>query len=122
MTVTFKAGLVSLAAYGLTSGGYEWGAQNKDLGNGMPPGFQTDMGEKCQLLLSDKLMGFFLVPESGVWNYSFLGANFSTKVEKAYHVKIDTPVGYYTDIYRPLHFQNFAELEDMWVDRSDNLE
>ena len=81
------------------------------------------MGEKCQLLLSDKIMGFFLVPESGVWNYSFLGASFSSEAEKkAFHVKIDTPLGYYSDVHRPLHFQNFAELEDIWVDRSDNFE
>lgn len=123
MTVAFKAGSVSLAAYSLAPSGYEWGAQNKDLGNDMPPGFQTNMGEKCQLLLSDKIMGFFLVPESCVWNFSFLGASFSSEAEKKqYHVKIDTPALYYADIHRPLHFQNFAELEDIWVDRSDNFE
>lgn len=123
MTVSFKAGSVSLAAYSLTPAGFEWGAQNKDLGNDMPPGFQTNMGEKCQLLLSDKIMGFFVVPEANVWNYSFLGASFSSEAEKkAYHVKIDTPLGYYADLHRPLHFQNFTELEDIWVDRSDNFE
>ncbi|CCX30715.1 NUC071 domain-containing protein [Pyronema domesticum] len=123
MTVSFKAGSVSLAAYSLTPAGFEWGAQNKDLGNDMPPGFQTNMGEKCQLLLSDKIMGFFLVPENGVWNYSFLGAMFGTEAEKrAYSVKIDTPMGYYADLHRPLHFMSFAELEETGVDREDNFE
>ena len=123
MTVSFKAGSVSLAAYSLTPSGFEWGAQNKDMGNDMPPGFQTTMGEKCQLLLSDKIMGYFLVPESCIWNYSFLGAGFGAEAEKRpYNVKIDTPLDYYADVHRPLHFQNFDQLEDIWVDRSDNFE
>ena len=42
--------------------------------------------------------------------------------KKGYHVKIDTPLPFYSDLHRPLHFQNFNELEDLWVDRSDNFE
>ncbi|RVD87059.1 uncharacterized protein DFL_005307 [Arthrobotrys flagrans] len=122
--VALVSGAVSLSAWGLTPGGYEWGAQNKDPSGGeMPQGFKMDMGEKCQLLLSDKILGYFLVPENGVWNYSFLGAQFSDGAEKKpYHVKIDTPLPFYSDLHRPLHFQNFNELEDLWVDRSDNFE
>ncbi|KAF3913856.1 hypothetical protein ABW21_db0202989 [Orbilia brochopaga] len=121
--VTLVSGAVSLTAWGLTPGGYEWGAQNKDQsGSEMPQGFRTDMGEKCQLLLSDKILGYFLVPENAVWNYSFLGAQFSDGAEKKpYHVKIDTPLPFYSDLHRPLHFQNFNELEDLWVDRNDNF-
>ncbi|KAF3904469.1 hypothetical protein AA313_de0200945 [Arthrobotrys entomopaga] len=122
--VALVSGAVSLSAWGLTPGGYEWGAQNKDPSGGdMPQGFKTDMGEKCQLLLSDRVLGYFLVPDNGVWNYSFLGAQFSDGAEKKpYHVKIDTPLPFYSDLHRPLHFQNFNELEDLWVDRSDNFE
>ncbi|KAJ6264576.1 hypothetical protein Dda_0723 [Drechslerella dactyloides] len=122
--VTLVSGAVSLSAWGLTPSGYEWGAQNKDQsGSEMPQGFRMDMGEKCQLLLSDKILGYFLVPENGVWNYSFLGAQFSDGAEKKpYHVKIDTPLPFYNDLHRPLHFQNFNELEDLWVDRNDNFE
>ncbi|EGX48544.1 pre-mRNA-splicing factor 8, variant 2 [Orbilia oligospora] len=122
--VALVSGAVSLSAWGLTPGGYEWGAQNKDPSGGeMPQGFKMDLGEKCQLLLSDKILGYFLVPENGVWNYSFLGAQFSDGAEKKpYHVKIDTPLPFYSDLHRPLHFQNFNELEDLWVDRSDNFE
>jgi len=34
-------------------------------------------------------------------------------------VKIDTPLPFYSDQHRPLHFQNFAEMEDLFADRED---
>ncbi|KAK0508949.1 hypothetical protein JMJ35_008320 [Cladonia borealis] len=122
MTVSFTPGSVSLAAWALTPAGYKWGAENKDLSSDMPAGFSTSgFGEKTQLLLSDKIRGYFLVPEGGVWNYSFMGAAFGGVEKKRVDVKMDVPVGFYADVHRPLHFQNFAELEDIWVDRQDNF-
>ncbi|KAI9773075.1 MAG: pre-mRNA-splicing factor 8 [Geoglossum simile] len=121
MTVSFTPGSVSLAAWTLTPQGYKWGAENKDTGSDQPQGFQTSMGEKCQLLLSDKIRGYFLVPENNIWNFSFMGSAFSGVEKRAVHVKIDTPLPFYNEQHRPLHFQNFAELEDIWVDRSDNF-
>jgi len=122
MTVSFTPGSVSLAAWALTPSGYKWGLDNKDLGSDMPSGFATSgMGEKTQLLLSDKIRGYFLVPEQGTWNYSFMGASFGGVEKRAQAVKVDVPLGFYADVHRPLHFQNFAELEDIWVDRADNF-
>ncbi|MCJ1479964.1 pre-mRNA-splicing factor 8 [Schaereria dolodes] len=122
MTVSFTPGSVSLASWALTPQGYKWGAENKDTGSEQPQGFSTNMGEKCQLLLSDKIRGYFLVPEGNLWNYSFMGSSFGGLEKKGVFVKIDTPMPFYADQHRPLHFQNFAELEDIWVDRSDNFE
>lgn len=121
MTVSFTPGSVSLASWALTPQGYKWGAENKDVGSEQPQGFSTSMGEKCQLLLSDKIRGYFLVPEESKWNFSFMGSAFNALEKKPVHVKIDTPLPFYSDQHRPLHFQNFAELEDIWVDRSDNF-
>ena len=124
LTVSFTPGSVSLAAWALTPQGYKWGSENKDLSSEMPQGFSTSgMGEKCQLLLSDKIRGYFLVPEgnSGVWNYAFMGSSFGSVEKKPWAAKMDVPVGFYADVHRPLHFQNFAELEDVWVDRNDNF-
>jgi pre-mRNA-processing factor 8 len=121
MTVSFTPGSVSLASWALTPQGYKWGAENKDMGSDQPQGFSTNMGEKCQLLLSDKIRGYFLVPENNSWNYSFMGSGFAGIEKKAMHVKIDTPLPFYSDQHRPLHFQNFAELEDIWVDREDTF-
>ncbi|PYH38513.1 U4/U6-U5 snRNP complex subunit PRP8 [Aspergillus neoniger CBS 115656] len=121
MTVSFTPGSVSLAAWGLTPQGYKWGAENRDTTSDQPQGFSTSMGEKCQLLLSDKIRGYFLVPEDNVWNYSFMGSSFGGVEKRPVYVKIDTPLRFYDEQHRPLHFQNFAELEDIWVDRSDNF-
>jgi len=121
MTVSFTPGSVSIASWALTPNGYKWGAENKDNQSDQPVGFSTAFGEKCQLLLSDKIRGYFLVPENGIWNYSFMGSSFGAVEKKPIHTKIDTPARFYDDIHRPLHFQNFAELEDVWVDRNDNF-
>ncbi|MCJ1311065.1 pre-mRNA-splicing factor 8 [Agyrium rufum] len=123
MTVSFTPGSVSLAAWALTPSGYKWGADNRDLQSDQPQGFSpSGMGEKCQLLLSDKIRGYFLVPKSKLWNYSFMGSAFGSLEKKSVYVKLDTPMPFYAEQHRPLHFQNFAELEDIWVDRSDNFE
>jgi len=121
MSVSFTPGSVSLSAWALTPDGYKWGVENRDMSSDQPAGFSTNFGEKCQLLLSDKIKGYFLVPEDNVWNYSFIGAVFEGIAKRALDVKIDTPARYYDDLHRPVHFQSFAELEDVYVDRSDNF-
>ncbi|RYP23233.1 hypothetical protein DL767_008881 [Monosporascus sp. MG133] len=119
--VSFTPGSVSLSAWALTPNGYKWGAENKDISSDQPQGFTTTMGIKRKLLLSPRYKGFFLVPENGKWNYSFMGSGFAGLEKKPVHVKLDTPMPFYSDQHRPLHFQNFAELEDIGVDRSDNF-
>ncbi|CAE7030571.1 hypothetical protein PTNB73_05435 [Pyrenophora teres f. teres] len=122
MTVSFTPGSVSLAAWALTPNGYKWGVENKDTMSDNPTGFSTSFGEKCQLLLSDKIRGYFLVPDNGIWNYSFMGSAFGTVEKKPVHVRLDTPMRFYDAVHRPLHFHNFAELEDVWVDRENQFE
>ncbi|KAK5100481.1 pre-mRNA-splicing factor 8 [Lithohypha guttulata] len=120
LTVSFVPGSIALSSWNLTPAGYEWGAQNKDTQSDNPSGFRTDFGEKSQLLLSDKIRGYFLVPENDVWNYSFMGASFSGRVEKgAVYVKVDQPKRFYEGVHRPVHFASFNELEDTWADRDD---
>jgi pre-mRNA-processing factor 8 len=121
VSVAFTPGSVSLSAWGLTPAGYKWGAENKDTQSDQPQGFTTTMGEKRKLLLSPRFRGFFLVPDDGKWNYSFMGSAFAGMEKKSVHVKLDTPLPFYSDQHRPVHFHSFAELEDIWVDRSDNF-
>ncbi|EFE39528.1 hypothetical protein TRV_05787 [Trichophyton verrucosum HKI 0517] len=92
MTVSFTPGSVSLSAWALTPQGYKWGAENKDTTSDQPQGFSTNMGDKCQLLLSDRIRGYFLVPENNVWNYSFMGSSFSSVEKRPIYVKVDTPM------------------------------
>ncbi|KAL9064186.1 MAG: hypothetical protein Q9157_007922 [Trypethelium eluteriae] len=129
MTVSFTPGSVSLSAFALTPHGYKWGAENRDTSSTDPPGFNPGAySEKAQLLLSDRIRGFFLTPvEDGRWNYAWLGAAFGNFAREGgggdkVEVALDTPKRYYDEGHRPVHFRNFAELEDVWVDRSDNFE
>ncbi|KAK6950509.1 Pre-mRNA-processing-splicing factor 8 [Daldinia eschscholtzii] len=119
--VSFTPGSVSLSAWALTPAGYRWGVENKDLGSDSPAGFTTSMGVKRKLLLSPRYRGFFLVPEDGKWNYNFMGSNFIGLEKKPVHVKLDTPLPFYSDQHRPEHFHDFTEMEDPGVDRSDNF-
>ncbi|KAL1866172.1 pre-mRNA-splicing factor 8 [Diaporthe australafricana] len=121
VSVSFTPGSVSLSAWALSPQGYKWGVDNKDLQSDQPQGFTTTMGEKRKLLLSPRYRGFFLVPETSQWNYSFMGSAFSGLEKKPIRVKLDTPMPFYSDTHRPVHFQSFAELEDIGVDRSDNF-
>ncbi|KAK5722763.1 pre-mRNA-splicing factor 8 [Elasticomyces elasticus] len=123
MTVNFTPGSVSLSAWSLTPNGYQWGAENKDLSSEQPSGFapSAGFGEKSQLLLSDKIRGFFLVPEDERWNWSFLGAGFGDREKGRVYVGVGVPKRFYDDVHRATHFMTFSELEDVWVDRSDNL-
>lgn len=119
MSVSFTPGSISLAAFSVNPEGFAWGAKNKDTISPNPAGFSTRFGEKCQLLLSDRIKGFFLVPETGLWNNAFLGASWNPN--SRYDLKIDTPIPFYHELHRPIHFTSFNELEedDFGVDRDD---
>lgn len=64
VTCSFTPGSCSLTAYKLTPGGYEWGRANKDT-SANPQGYSPGHYEKVQLLLSDRFMGFYMVPDTG---------------------------------------------------------
>ena len=76
-------------AYKLTPSGFEWGRQNTDKGNN-PKGYLPSHYEKVQMLLSDRFLGFFMVPAQGSWNYNFMGREnkeipmFNLKKRRAY--------------------------------------
>jgi len=72
ITCSFTPGSCSLTAYKLTPGGYEWGRQNTDRGNN-PKGYLPSHYERVQMLLSDRFLGFYMVPSQGSWNYNFMG-------------------------------------------------
>jgi pre-mRNA-processing factor 8 len=122
LTVSFTPGSVSLSSWSLTPEGYTWGAQNKDNQSDQPAGFSTAFGKKSQLLLSDKIKGFFLVPENDIWSYNFLGSSYGAVEKRPIYVKLDTPLRFYDDKHRPVHFQSFTEIEDLFgYDRDDPL-
>ena len=79
---SFTPGSCSLTAYKLTPSGYEWGRNNKDTGNN-PRGYLPSHYEKVQMLLSDRFLGFFMVPAQGSWNFNFMGMLLDCRGEQA---------------------------------------
>lgn len=72
LVLSFTPGSCTLTAYKLTPSGYEWGRQNTDKGNN-PKGYLPSHYERVQMLLSDRFLGFFMVPGQVSWNYNFMG-------------------------------------------------
>ncbi|CAI7863255.1 unnamed protein product [Closterium sp. NIES-54] len=109
VTCSFTPGSCSLAAYKLTPAGYEWGRQNKDVSGSAPQGYLPTHYERCQMLLSDRFLGFFMVPDSGVWNYNFMGVKHSPGMR--YRLSLAPPREFYHEAHRPTHFLEFSHLD-----------
>ncbi|CAI9103862.1 OLC1v1002436C1 [Oldenlandia corymbosa var. corymbosa] len=109
LTCSFTPASCSLTAYKLTPPGYEWGHSNKDTG-GNPPGYLPTYYEKVQMLLSDRFLGFYMIPDNGPWNYNFMGVKHNGSMQ--YGVKLGNPKEYYHEDHRPTHFLGFNNSED----------
>ena len=102
ITCAFTPGSVSLSSHTLTVPGFEWGRKNADTSPN-PPGFNPNMSERVQLLLSDRILGMTLVPEGRVWNYGVgLTQLWSTNLH--YSVQLDTPLLFWAEEHRPTAF------------------
>lgn len=108
ITCSFTPGSCSLTAYKLTPAGYEWGRQNKELGPN-PPGYAPTHYEKVQMLLSDRFMGFYMVPEETSWNFNFMGVKHNTSMK--YDLELGNPKEFYHEMHRKTHFLNFTAME-----------
>jgi len=110
VTCSFTPGSVTLTAYKLTPQGFEWGRKNFDRGEDRAfSGYSPSFYAKVPLLLSDRFMGFFMVPDIGSWNFNFQGVKLSSTLK--YGVKLGAPREFYHECHRPSHFQHFAEME-----------
>ncbi|KAL0429777.1 UNVERIFIED_CONTAM: Pre-processing-splicing factor 8A [Sesamum radiatum] len=109
ITSSFTPGSCSLTAYKLTPSGYEWGKSNTDAASN-PHGYLPTYYEKVQMLLSDRFLGFYMVPDNGPWNYNFMGVKHTVSMK--YGMKLGTPREYYHEDHRPTHFLEFSNLEE----------
>jgi len=117
MTCSFTPGSVSIATYKLTKEGRKWGADNADAGSN-PAGYNPAATyEKAQVLLSDRIMGFFMVPDAGSWNYNFMGTKHSQGM--SFGLKLDIPLEFYHETHRPSHFLKFKASLDGAADAAD---
>jgi len=109
LTCSFTPGSCSLTAYKLTPKGFEWGQQNRDAGQNAT-GYSPSHYERVQMLLSDRFLGNFMVPEDDIWNYNFMGVKHSIGMD--YSLKLGIPREFYHEIHRPLHFLQFTSMEE----------
>jgi len=61
------------------------------------------------MLLSDIFLGFFMVPEGGIWNYNFMGVKHNLSMK--YNLTLDHPKEFYDEAHRPSHFLQFAQID-----------
>merc|ERR1719204_2775453 len=118
ITCSFTPGSCTLTAYRITPSGYDWGKtnRNKDL-NSQFKNYLPSYYEKIQMLLSDRFLGFFMTPDTGSWNYNFMGQNF--KSDMKYRVRLGNPLNFYHEQHRPTHFLKFSSLESAAQDETD---
>jgi len=109
ITCSFTPGSCSLTAYRLTPGGLDWGKANKDAGPN-PQGYMPSFYEKVQMLLSDRFLGFYMIPDEGSWNYNFMGVKHSVGMN--YKLKLGNPKPYYDEAHRTAHFLSFTDMDD----------
>ncbi|KAL9701303.1 hypothetical protein quinque_004744 [Culex quinquefasciatus] len=89
--------------------GYEWGHKNTDKGNN-PKGYLPSHYERVQMLLSNKFLGFFMVPAQASWNYNFMGVRHDPNMK--YELQLANPKEFYHEVHRPSHFLLFSSLEE----------
>jgi len=110
LTCSFTPGSVSLTAYQLTSAGVDWGSKAKDpLHN--PTGYSAAFAHRFPLLLSDRFLGFYLIPDGIEWNYNFQGARWNSQLN--YTLKLGQPKEFYHANHRPQHFLKFVQMGDI---------
>lgn len=109
LTCSFTPASCTLCAWRPTAEGIQWGAANRTRpGEPDPPGFGQNLFEKQALMLSDRLHGFFMVPEDGrSWNYNFRGVEHNETM--SYGVELGVPLAFYDETHRPNHFVGFGE-------------
>jgi pre-mRNA-processing factor 8 len=66
-------------------------------------GFNPNMSERVQLLLSDRVLGMTLVPEGKVWNYG-IGLTQLWSPNIPYAITLDTPLLFWAEEHRPAAF------------------
>ncbi|KAL3228560.1 Pre-mRNA-splicing factor 8 [Nakaseomyces bracarensis] len=108
ISISSRSGSINVSAFSLTKKGFAWGLQNKDHTSDIPDGFEPHFSEHEQLMLSDKIMGNFLVPSDQVWNYYFSPTAFNVKSDLIMETKV--PIEFYNERHRPSHFLQFSEL------------
>ena len=104
ITCGFVQGSCTLNGYKLSPIGYDWAQENIETNNNNESRFNETCYEKVQIILSEKFMGYFLVPDNEVWNYNFIGVEPVNNM--SFGLNLGIPKDFYNEIHRPSHFFN----------------
>jgi len=104
ITLSFTPGSCSLAAYRITSSGYDWAKKQPSAQDINPQGYLPSHYQRVKMILSDRFSGFFMVPTHDSWNYNFKGVRFQP--ENKYSLEPGVPKDFYTEIHRPDHLMS----------------
>ena len=69
--------------------------------------------KEIQVIISNKLNGFFLLPEQQLWNYSFSIEKFSNEIN--YPLSIQYPLHFYNPLHRKNHFLSWVNKDKLCV-------
>jgi pre-mRNA-processing factor 8 len=117
MTVSYTPGSVSLAAFRVTAAGVKWAQEAATLPPAqMEQDFALECFELMPLLLTERLLGFYIVPEGGRWNYNFVGVKYDPA--KKWALELANPLPFYDPSFRQNHFLTWLETDD----RAEELE
>jgi pre-mRNA-processing factor 8 len=111
ITASFTPGSCSLTSYKVTQEGLDWGKKNQNVVGGIAnaQNYSAACFSKVQMLLSDRFSGFFMIPDSQIWNMNFVGVKHSKSMK--YMLKLDNPKPYYDESHRTQHFLAFTNME-----------
>jgi pre-mRNA-processing factor 8 len=76
------------------------------------------MTSRASLLLSDRFLGYYLVPDAQVWNYNFQAIKWTKTMQYSLHLA--NPRAFYAQQHRPNHFRQFAQLESLQPQQNGN--
>ena len=67
------------------------------------------------MLLSDRFLGFFMVPSQGSWNYNFMGVRHEAGMK--YELSLANPKEFYHEVRRQIRRKNYKPMESVgkWV-------
>ena len=117
----FAAALTSLTVSKKTPPALRTTDRNIAGGVANAQGYSSSCYDKVQMLLSDRFLGFFMVPDGGLgWNYNFQGVKHSAGMD--YSLKLDTPERFYAECHRPQHFLSFVQIEEGGDDDDADVE
>jgi pre-mRNA-processing factor 8 len=113
LSCAFTPGSILLTAFKISPAALLWGKESPPVDGRAEtaPGFHVaEFSKKCTMLLSERIVGFFLVPgggDEGFWNYAFAGHRFLRDMD--YQLKVDVPLAFYDETHRSEHFRSFSE-------------